>query len=102
MTEAAADFSDTLTVDRVSVRLRRLQMRLWDKMSEIGRVATPQARAVHIQLHQDFDMIAAIAYALEEGRLEIREPTEDTLAARMATDVDLHFGVTPERPADGS
>lgn len=101
MAEHTFDLADRELTDRVSVRLRKLQVRIYGKLQQVGMIVPPAARAEHAKLRAEFDAIAAIAYALEEGRLDIREPDEDTMAARMAADVEMHFGVyTPPPTAE--
>ena len=102
MAEPESHLDDTAVAASVSVQLRLLQMRLFNQNQKVSRIITPQARAVRAQLIHQGEMVAAIAYALEEGRLEIREPDEDTMAARMAVDVDLHFGVTDQGDSHGA
>lgn len=91
-------FTDPDVVAATAVRLRRLQIKLYNKSQLTRRVMTPAGQGAAIRQHAECMLIAHIAWALEEGRLQIAAPTEDTMAARMAADVEMHFGTYQEPP----
>jgi len=100
--EVTFDLNDAALCDRVSIRLRQLQMKLEKETHQIGRIVTVAGRARHAELREEHHALATIAWALEEGRLLIAEANEDTMAARMAADIEIHFGTTPEPGQEGS
>lgn len=102
-------FSNPDVVAATAVRLRRLQLRLYEKAGVTGRIVTPTGRRALERQMAECNLVSQIAWALEEGRLVILSPTEDVMAARMAADIDMHFGVYQPPPpgqeqeqADGS
>lgn len=99
--EMQVDLTDRERVDRVTIALRRLQIKLWQKSRESAAITTAAGRAETERQAGDHLFVGLLALALEENRVVILPPTEDTYAKRMADDVDRNFGET-EEPDEGS
>lgn len=86
----------SMTVDeRASLLLRGAQEEAAHEQAHLFQTPSAAARGAAYELGHIINRLAEIAHALEEGRLVITEPTEETLAARANLEMELFMSPDP-------